>query len=240
MSRLRGSAADPREIDRELPDREFRFIEVVQDADVMEQLQLVPEYTPTIVANCKVTVGLKTKADYLAFITEYSRYSGCGGRTFGDPLGFVSWCQIHPPSSIPTAGASRYLRVSVTEQCNLRCVYCMPETGLVCHEGTRFSAQRRSCAWCGPWLRCGVSKVRFTGGEPLLRADLPTLVRETVRTKGVASVHLTTNGVLFASTRRRPAGGGSPWREPQSRLAARGALRGHRSPPRRWRACSRR
>lgn len=58
------------QIDRELSNREFRFIEVVRDADVMEELQLVPEYTPTIVANCKVTVGLKTKADYLAFITE--------------------------------------------------------------------------------------------------------------------------------------------------------------------------
>jgi hypothetical protein len=56
------------EIDRELPNREFRFIEVIQDADVMEELQLVPEYTPTIVANCKVTVGLKTKQKYLAFI----------------------------------------------------------------------------------------------------------------------------------------------------------------------------
>lgn len=56
------------QIDSELSDREFRFIEVVQDTDAMEELQLVPEYTPTIVANCKVTVGLKTKQEYLAFI----------------------------------------------------------------------------------------------------------------------------------------------------------------------------
>ena len=56
------------EIDQELPDREFRFAEVYADADMLEKLELVPDYTPAIVANCKVTIGLKSKQEYLSLI----------------------------------------------------------------------------------------------------------------------------------------------------------------------------
>jgi hypothetical protein len=56
------------EIDQELPDREFRFVEVRTDADVLEELELLPHYTPAIVANCRVSVGLKTKQEYLSLI----------------------------------------------------------------------------------------------------------------------------------------------------------------------------
>jgi len=97
----------------------------------------------------------------------------------------------------------RNLRVSVTDRCNLRCQYCMPEEDyewLPRQDLLTFEEMRELV---GIFTGLGVDKVRLTGGEPLLRRDLPALVRMLARTPGVKDLAMTTNGVLLAE--RAPA-----------------------------------
>ncbi len=89
-----------------------------------------------------------------------------------------------------------YLRISLTDACNLRCVYCMPEhmTFRPRDELLSDDELRRLITLFGS---LGFSKIRFTGGEPTLRKSLVELVRHAVGTPGIESVGLTTNGVLL-------------------------------------------
>ncbi len=88
-----------------------------------------------------------------------------------------------------------YVRIAVTSRCNLRCVYCLREEhGSSSEEGLRFDEITRVIRVLAD---CGVRKVRFTGGEPLLRPDIVRLVREAKAVTGVGTVTLTTNGVLL-------------------------------------------
>ena len=92
-----------------------------------------------------------------------------------------------------------YLRLSVTDRCNQRCFYCMPDDGveLVGHADLlSFEEIRRVCAILTG--RCGVSKIRITGGEPLLRRNLASLIRMLAELPGRApELVLTTNGILL-------------------------------------------
>jgi GTP 3',8-cyclase len=91
------------------------------------------------------------------------------------------------------------LRVSVTDRCNLRCQYCMPEadyTWLPREDILDFEETTRLVRL---FVRLGVARVRLTGGEPLLRRDLPVLVRMLAGIDGIRDLTLTTNGVLLAS-----------------------------------------
>ncbi|MFC1614473.1 GTP 3',8-cyclase MoaA [Gemmatimonadota bacterium] len=91
-----------------------------------------------------------------------------------------------------------YLRVSLTDRCNLRCVYCMPSPGTEpagCDENMS-SAEITRLARIFAGL--GVNKVRLTGGEPLLRRDLEKLVERLAGMSGLDTLGLTTNGVLLA------------------------------------------
>ena len=89
-----------------------------------------------------------------------------------------------------------YLRISLTDVCNLRCVYCMPE-----HMAFRRPAELLNDAELHRLIplfaRLGFRKIRFTGGEPTLRRSLVELVRHTVAQPGIAQVGLTTNGLLL-------------------------------------------
>lgn len=89
------------------------------------------------------------------------------------------------------------LRISVTDRCNLRCTYCMPEevTFLDKHELLSFEEITRFVEIVAP---LGIDKIRLTGGEPLLRRDLCRLVAMIVRIPGIKDVGLTTNGLLLA------------------------------------------
>ena len=91
-----------------------------------------------------------------------------------------------------------YLRIAVTDRCNLRCVYCMPESGVdfASHDKLLQTAEILRVIRVASTL--GVHKVRFTGGEPLVRRDIVELVEETGRIPGIRTVHLTTNGVLLS------------------------------------------
>jgi cyclic pyranopterin phosphate synthase len=89
------------------------------------------------------------------------------------------------------------LRISVTDRCNLRCTYCMPEevTFMDRSELLTFEEIERFVRIAAP---LGINKVRLTGGEPLLRRDLATLVRLLVAIPGIKDIGLTTNGLLLA------------------------------------------
>lgn len=95
-----------------------------------------------------------------------------------------------------------YLRLSVTDRCNLRCIYCMPASGV----RLKPSEDILSYEEIGLFARCaaeeGISKVRITGGEPLVRKDVSTLIQKLTSIEGLADVSLTTNGILLKNYAR--------------------------------------
>jgi cyclic pyranopterin phosphate synthase len=92
----------------------------------------------------------------------------------------------------------RNLRVSVTDRCPLRCGYCMPEEEYVWLPREEILHFGEIAALTDVFLDLGVDKVRLTGGEPLLRRDLPRLVEMLVARSRIKDLALTTNGVLLA------------------------------------------
>src|SRR5947209_19526694 len=92
----------------------------------------------------------------------------------------------------------RNLRLSVTDRCNLRCEYCMPEDDYVWLPREDVLHFEETSALVDVFLSLGVDKVRLTGGEPLLRRDVPALVRMLAAKPGLNDLALTTNGVLLA------------------------------------------
>jgi cyclic pyranopterin phosphate synthase len=92
----------------------------------------------------------------------------------------------------------RNLRLSVTDRCNLRCEYCMPEDDYVWLPREDVLHFEETCALVDVFLSLGVDKIRLTGGEPLLRRDVPALVKMIAAKPGLNDLALTTNGVLLA------------------------------------------
>jgi len=108
---------------------------------------------------------------------------------------------IGVPGLLPTdrfGRPLRNLRISVTDRCNLRCRYCMPEAEYVWLPRSSILSFEEIDRLAGIFAGLGVSKIRLTGGEPLLRHDLPTLVSLLSRRAAVRDLALTTNGVLLA------------------------------------------
>ncbi len=93
----------------------------------------------------------------------------------------------------------RNLRVSVTDRCNLRCSYCMPEEDYVWLPREQLLSFEEIVEIVGMFTELGVDKIRLTGGEPLLRKDLPVLVHLLAQNPGVQDLALTTNGLLLAA-----------------------------------------
>jgi cyclic pyranopterin phosphate synthase len=96
----------------------------------------------------------------------------------------------------------RNLRVSVTDRCNLRCAYCMPEKEYVWLPREEILRFEEIGALVDLFADLGVERVRLTGGEPLLRHDLPALVRLLAAKPRIRDLALTTNGVLLAPVAR--------------------------------------
>ena len=94
----------------------------------------------------------------------------------------------------------RNLRVSVTDRCNLRCAYCMPEQDYVWLPRGDVLQFEEIDALIDVFLAEGVDKVRLTGGEPLLRRDMPVLVRQLAKRPQIRDLAMTTNGVLLADS----------------------------------------
>ena len=92
----------------------------------------------------------------------------------------------------------RNLRISVTDRCNMRCRYCMPEAEYVWLPRESILTFEEISRLAGIFAGLGVRKIRLTGGEPLLRHDLASLVGLIDRHEGIQDIALTTNGILLA------------------------------------------
>ncbi|MCJ7669961.1 MAG: GTP 3',8-cyclase MoaA [Dehalococcoidia bacterium] len=90
-----------------------------------------------------------------------------------------------------------YLRISVTDRCNLRCIYCMPPEGVhqMPHSEILSYEEVRTVVRAAAEL--GINKIRLTGGEPLVRAELPKLIKMLSQIEGIQELSLTTNGTLL-------------------------------------------
>ncbi|MGA2117263.1 MAG: GTP 3',8-cyclase MoaA [Bryobacteraceae bacterium] len=89
------------------------------------------------------------------------------------------------------------LRISVTDRCNIRCTYCMPETGVPFTPHREILTYEEIERFVRVAVTLGVDKVRVTGGEPLVRRDLPELIARLGAVPGIRDLALTTNGVLL-------------------------------------------
>ena len=89
------------------------------------------------------------------------------------------------------------LRVSVTDRCNIRCFYCMPEHDVHFEKRSEILNFEEIERFVRIAVALGIVKLRVTGGEPLVRRDLPKLIRRLVAIPGIRDLALTTNGVLL-------------------------------------------
>lgn len=91
-----------------------------------------------------------------------------------------------------------YLRISVTDRCNLRCIYCMPEDRLDLTTHEELLSYDEIVRICRLMAEMGLKKIKLTGGEPLVRKNLSELVGQLKAIPGIEKVTLTTNGILLA------------------------------------------
>ena len=96
-----------------------------------------------------------------------------------------------------------YVRVSITDRCNLRCVYCMPERGVAKRRHEDILSYEEIVTVCRALAELGVRKIKVTGGEALVRRGAADLVAGLKALPGVESVTLTTNGILLAEQAER-------------------------------------
>lgn len=92
--------------------------------------------------------------------------------------------------------AHNYLRISLVERCNLRCQYCMPEQGIDLAPKAALLQHDEIIRLVKLFAKCGVTKIRLTGGEPLLYDRIVDLVRD-IRAEGIHTIGMTTNGILL-------------------------------------------
>ena len=103
----------------------------------------------------------------------------------------------YPPLQDKFGRTFDYVRIAITEKCNLRCTYCMPEEGVDFKNGEQILTAEEIIRVVDVLARAGVKKVRLTGGEPLVRKDIMTIVEGIAAVPGIQSIHLTTNGIIF-------------------------------------------
>jgi len=92
-----------------------------------------------------------------------------------------------------------YLRISVTDRCNLRCIYCIPSQGIEVKQRDEILSFNEIERVTKIFASMGVNKIRITGGEPLVRKDLPKLIQRLSAIPGIQTLGMTTNGVLLKS-----------------------------------------
>ena len=91
-----------------------------------------------------------------------------------------------------------YLRISVTDRCNHRCTYCMPEAPFVHKSHSEILSYEQIELLAKVAAKMGITKVRLTGGEPLVRKNIEQLVAKLASIEGIDEVCMTTNGSLLA------------------------------------------
>ena len=131
--------------------------------------------------------------------------SSLGGRSIydGQGLQFYKGATINDRLGISTLRdllnrPLRNLRLSVTDRCNLRCQYCMPEDDYAWLPREDVLHFEEIASLVDVFLELGVTRLRLTGGEPLLRRDIPSLVAMIAGKPGLEDLALTTNGILLA------------------------------------------
>lgn len=92
-----------------------------------------------------------------------------------------------------------YLRISVTDRCNLRCTYCMPEEGIQLLDHSDILSFEEIVDFTKLAVGHGITKVRLTGGEPLVRKDIVELVSMLAAIDGLEDLSMTTNGILLSN-----------------------------------------
>jgi len=92
-----------------------------------------------------------------------------------------------------------YLRISVTDRCNLRCRYCMPAEGVIPKKHADILAYEKMVAVAREAIALGIYKIRLTGGEPLVRKGILSFIQQLRRLPGLQELTLTTNGILLDS-----------------------------------------
>jgi molybdenum cofactor biosynthesis protein A len=92
-----------------------------------------------------------------------------------------------------------YLRLAVTDRCNLRCFYCMPEDGLNWLSRKELMTYEEMLRSCSLLVKMGIEKIRITGGEPFVRKDIMQFLTALSKLNGLKELSLTTNGVLTAA-----------------------------------------
>ena len=90
-----------------------------------------------------------------------------------------------------------YVRLAVTDRCNLRCFYCMPEEGIQYINKTELMSYEEIHRTMTLLAKMGIEKVRITGGEPFVRKDMMKLLRSIRRIKGIREINITSNGTLL-------------------------------------------
>ncbi|MDZ4147171.1 MAG: GTP 3',8-cyclase MoaA [Flavobacteriaceae bacterium] len=90
-----------------------------------------------------------------------------------------------------------YLRLAVTDRCNLRCNYCMPESGINFAENNKLLSIEELITVSENLVELGIDKIRITGGEPFVRKDLMVLMRKLAQMKGLKDISVTTNATLI-------------------------------------------
>ena len=91
-----------------------------------------------------------------------------------------------------------YLRLAVTDRCNLRCTYCMPENGLDWLARKDLMSYEEMLRICSLLVDMGINKIRITGGEPFIRKDIMLFISELAKLNRLEQINMTTNGVLTA------------------------------------------
>lgn len=90
-----------------------------------------------------------------------------------------------------------YLRISVIDRCNLKCVYCMPDSGITPKEPDEILSDEEILRIVSSAVSLGINKIRLTGGEPLLRKNILYLIGALAKIRGVDDFSLTTKGTLL-------------------------------------------
>ncbi|EGC36910.1 hypothetical protein DICPUDRAFT_31087 [Dictyostelium purpureum] len=90
-----------------------------------------------------------------------------------------------------------YLRISLIDTCNLKCLYCHPEEGFIKQQQDKLLTAEEIIRLSKLFVSAGVNKIRFTGGEPLVRKEIDKIIEEVGKIKGIEKIGITTNGILL-------------------------------------------
>ena len=114
------------------------------------------------------------------------------------PLSMVDVADTNGPAHDAYGRRINYLRISLTDRCNLRCVYCMPAEGVRWQPKEELLTDDELLRIVRLGADVGFTKIRLTGGEPTLRRNLPDLVREIAANPAITDIAMTTNGILLS------------------------------------------